>query len=402
MGRIMVEKIIELEEEKNKIIPKASFDEKLALTIYRLYKKQIKIEFPNLLNNQCYKLRSKGYIGHIPLSKDIMIRIYPKIPISNLFRMLEYVYDLNIFQLLDGITHIESLNDLFENLAFILSKMVLDRARKGLYRAYITEESSLPYIRGKIKLFPSLFALLGGSTRLVCEYEEHSADLDDNRILLWTIYLLSRLNLKRDDVRKQIRQAYRVLVKYVKIKPMDQRDCILRFYNRLNDDYKPMHAICRLFLEKIGPGIETGTFEFIPFMLNMPKLFESFVAKWLQANLPSEMHINTQYKVELDEKGLFSFKIDLIIINIQSDKILAVLDTKYKRNERLEESDIQQIVAYAVRMQTKKAFLIYPSPKTKLYSLTIGEVKVKNLIFNIGIDPDEAGNSFLENLKNEL
>jgi 5-methylcytosine-specific restriction endonuclease McrBC regulatory subunit McrC len=55
---------------------------------------------------------------------------------------------------------------------------------------------------------------------------------------------------------------------------------------------------------------------------------------------------------------------------------MAVLDTKYKRNHSPEESDIQQIVAYAVRMNTKNAFLIYPSTTTKSVALHVGDVCV--------------------------
>jgi len=38
-----------------------------------------------------------------------------------------------------------------------------------------------------------------------------------------------------------------------------------------------MHRICRLFLERLGPKIKAGERLFLPFMLYMPKLFETFV-----------------------------------------------------------------------------------------------------------------------------
>jgi 5-methylcytosine-specific restriction endonuclease McrBC regulatory subunit McrC len=130
----------------------------------------------------------------------------------------------------------------------------------------------------------------------------------------------------------------------------------------------------------------------------MPNLFESFVAKWLQANLPTGIRLEMQYKADLDEDGMFVFRIDLVLIDVASDRVLAVLDTKYKRKERPEETDIQQIVAYAVRMNTQKAILIYPSTDTQAVILKVGEVNLCSLIFDIGVDPDEAGRSFLEEL----
>jgi 5-methylcytosine-specific restriction enzyme subunit McrC len=101
---------------------------------------------------------------------------------------------------------------------------------------------------------------------------------------------------------------------------------------------------------------------------------------------------------DLDEFGMFVFRIDLVLIDVASDRVFAVLDTKYKRKERPEETDIQQIVAYAVRMNTQKAILIYPSTDTQAVNLTVGEVNICSIIFDIGVDPDEAGRSFLEEL----
>jgi len=393
----MFGKVIELEEEIARSIPSTEFDEETALALDQ--GSHIEVDFPSPKNDQCYVLRSKGYIGQIPVSDDILIRISPKVPVQNLFRMLEYAYDLKSFQLLEGLTTADSLDDLFENLAAILAKRVLDRARKGLYCDYIIEEESLPYIRGQIKVMPSLRAVMRGSTRLECEYEEHTPNVDDNLILAWTLYQLPRFRLKREDVQHQVRQAYRTLASTVDVKSVEPRVCINRFYHRLNDDYRPMHGLCRFFLEHRGPGIAVGDHEFIPFVLDMPNLFESFVAKWLQANLPTGIRLETQYKTDLDEFGMFVFIIDLVLIDTASNIVLAVLDTKYKRKEHPEGADIQQIVAYAVRMNTQKAVLIYPSTTTQAVNLNVGEVNVRSLIFDIGVDPDLAGQLFLEELR---
>jgi len=209
---------------------------------------------------------------------------------------------------------------------------------------------------------------------------------------------LPRFRLKREDVRNHVRQAYRALAGAVEVKSVEPSACVQRFYHRLNDDYQPLHGLCRFFLEHSGPSIEVGEHDFIPFVLDMPNLFQSFVAKWLQANLPAGIRIETQYKAELDESGMFVFRIDLVLIGVVYDSVLAVLDTKYKRKEAPEEADIQQIVAYAVRMNTQTAILVYPSMATQSVDLKVGEVNVRSLIFNIGVDLDEAGRTFLEKL----
>lgn len=390
--------VIALEEEQPLEIPRSDFDEATALRLHQTHGERINIEFPSPLNNYRYVLQSKGCVGQIPISHEKLLQILPKVPIANLFRMLEYAYNLKSFRFMEGITGVDSLNDLFEHLVSVLAKRVIDRARKGLYRGYIREEQSLPYLRGRVLFVPSLRASMQGSARLECEYEEHTADLIDNHILAWTLFMLPRFGLKREDVRRQVGQAYRALSGMVQVTRMDACDCINLLYHRLNEDYRAMHGLCRFFLEHCGPGIKAGQHDFIPFVLNMPALFESFVEAWFRVNIRRNMYLTPQYRAVLDESGAFYFRIDLVLRDVTSDKVLAVMDTKYKRHHEPEESDIQQIVAYAVRMNTKNAFLVYPSSATKSVTLHVGDVIVRSLTFDIGIEPDEAGRLFLEKL----
>ncbi|RJR23657.1 MAG: hypothetical protein C4582_05340 [Desulfobacteraceae bacterium] len=78
------------------------------------------------------------------------------------------------------------------------------------------------------------------------------------------------------------------------------------------------------------------------------------------------------------------------------------MDTKYKRNHVPEEAEIEQIVAYAVRMNTRNAFLIYPSKTTQSVTLHVGDVVARSLAFDIGIEPEEGGRLFLRSLGEAL
>ena len=394
-------KIFKIEEETPSLINENDFDEALAVSLHQRYGDRISVDFPNPLNDHRYILRSKGWVGQVPISEDIMIHILPKVPIANLFRMLEYAYKLKPFDFLEGVTHIEALSELFEHLASILAKNVLDRVRKGLYRSYVEREDALPYLRGRVLFMPSLRSSARGALQLQCEYEEHTADLIENRILARTLFLLPKLGLKRGDVQRRVRQAFRAICGIVGVTPIEPHEYRALLYHRLNEDYRPMHALCRFFLEHCGPGIQAGEHDFIPFLVNMPALFESFVAGWLRANL-EDIRVIEQYHASLDPTGSFSFRIDLVLEDPASGKILAVMDTKYKREDAPGEADLQQVVAYAARMNTKNAFLIYPSAATRPVDLQAGRISVRSLIFDIGVDPDEAGRVLLERLKEVL
>lgn len=391
-------KIFEFPEETDYKIKKTDFDTDIAWSLHQEYSNRIEIQFPSRITDDCYILRSKGYIGQIPLSDDSLIIIQPKVPIQNVFRMLEYAYKLKSFEFLDGLVATSTLQDLFERLASILAKRVIDRAHKGLYQDYVTNQNSLAYLRGRTIINESLKMTIRGKTKLTCRYEELTSDLDDNRILTWTLYQLPKFNIQRQDVYQQVCRAYRILVGAVETVPINAVDCIRRFYHRLNEDYEVLHSICRFFLEHCGPSLQSGQHKLMPFLVSMPNLFESFVAEWLTNNLPVNYHIESQYTVRLNESGSLSFRIDLVLYDTISGKVLAVIDTKYKKASEPEENDIQQIVAYALKMKTQNAVLVYPTELEYPSPICIGDITVRNLTFDIGNEPDIAGRTFLKEL----
>ena len=99
-------------------------------------------------------------------------------------------------------------------------------------------------------------------------------------------------------------------------------------YTRLNDDYKPMHGLCR-FLHT-GPSIDIGSHKFLPFSIDMAQLFELFVAEFLAKKLPENLKIDIQYHARLVANADLSFRIDLVLRDRISGQPLSVIDTKYK------------------------------------------------------------------------
>ena len=115
--------------------------------------------------------------------------------------------------------------------------------------------------------------------------------------------------------------------------------------------------------------------------------------------MPPEWELDIQHRVPLEGSERLAFQIDLALREKGSGKHLAVLDTKYKREQEPEEGDIQQVVAYAVRMGTGKAFLIYPHTDIRTRFLRVGPVEVEMLAFDLGLDLDRAGGVLVDALK---
>ena len=386
--------VVEIEEEESAQVHASLLDQATALGLHRQHGDQIRIEFPGPLNPHHYILRSRGHVGQIRVGKELLLHIRPKVAVSDLFAMLEYAYQLTSFRLFDQGAQCETIPQVFEHLAGVLARRVLARSRVGLLRDYVEQEESLPYVRGR--LLP--WQRAGRDDVLRCRYQEHTADLVDNRILAWTLHGLRRFSLERESVRQLVHQAFRRVVGAVGLGYVAPAECIGRFYHRLNQDYRPMHALCRFFLEHTGPALGVGEREFIPFLLYMPVLFESFVAEWLKVHLGSPFAVKPQWRTPLRGSDRLAFQIDLVLSEVRSGAVLAVLDTKYKREEEPEGADIQQVVAYAVQTGAPRAFLVYPSALAKKMVLQVGEIQVRTIIFDLSKDLEIAGELFLHEL----
>ena len=397
----MPPRILELQEESDFYIPAHEFDEEAAVMLYERYRNKISIDFPTRITKNSYVVRSSGYIGQIPLCDRFLLVINPKVPLGNVFGMLNYALDLKLFEFLPERLTGGSISDIFEKLVSALAQRVLLRAKKGLYRDYVNERESLNFVRGRCQWVGTLRSAMRGSIRLDCEYQENTADLEDNQILAWTLYTIPRFNLRDPAIKKTAAKAYRALSSAVSVTRVPSEACIGRFYNRLNNDYEPMHDLCRFFLENCGPILDKGDRTFIPFLLYMPTLFESFVARWLESHLPTKYSMQRQFSVRLVEGETWRFQMDIVIRDAATNKIVAVLDTKYKNVERAAENDISQVVAYAVQANTQRAFLAYPTSSVSTVTIPVGGdrgVRVKMLSFNISGDLEEGGNRFLGDL----
>jgi len=245
--------IIKLTEYQPATFDQDFIPESVGEKIYQYYAKEIEIEFPNRKTNNKWELTSKGIVGNIPITPEFHIFIRPKVPIANLFGMLDYAYKLKIkFPI--GQIQCQYLEEAYERLANILAQKILERCRKGLYRDYLSKTEKLAYIRGRVDLRSALQK--PWEVKLKCHYNEQTGDIEDNQILAWTLFIICRSGLCRESVSSTVRKAFHALQGFVTLKSFKPQDCIDRNYHRLNEDYQLLHALCRFFLENTGPSHE--------------------------------------------------------------------------------------------------------------------------------------------------
>lgn len=363
--------------------------------LWRRFGTQVSVEFPSPKTESKWRLTSEGWVGHIPLTEGLTLALRPKVPLANLFRMWEYAYRLRSFRFLEGLTNVRSLEEFFDQLANVLARRVLDRGRKGFYRAYIHKEELLPFVRGRLDLRRALQR--PWELHLKCEFDEHTPDIDDNQILLWTLWRIARTGLCSDRVLPSIRRAYRGLQGLATLSPQSPRACVGRSYNRLNDDYEPLHALCRFFLESTGPTYEAGSHAMLPFLVDMARLYELFVAEWLKAHLPPDTLLKYQERIDIGPGGALYFAIDIVFCDSEGIP-RCIVDTKYKTSTLPASDDLAQVVAYAEATSCREAVLIYPTASIAPFNERIGDIHVRTLTFAIGGDLEEAGLALLADL----
>ncbi len=355
----------------------------------------IKVETTSFLPNSTWKLTAQGVVGYLPLTMEVGLRQLPKVPIVNIFSMLEYAYDLKSFHLLEGLVDCSSLEDFYDRLARLLAVQVLSQGRRGYYRAYQERSEQLSFVRGRLDLRAA--CQKPWDARIACHFEEHTPDVDENRILAWTLLQILHSGLCTERSLPLVRQAYRNTAGFVQLCPCQAEECIGRNYSRLNQDYQPMHALCRFFLEHRGPGHETGDHKMMPFLVKMDRLYELFVARWLEEHLPKGFSIQSQEQVIIDYNLDIKFKIDLSIFNDKTGRCAFVMDTKYK-SKQPSAADIQQVTAYAETKDCREAILIYPKGLGPNLSGKVGQINIRSVVFSLDGDMEEAGNRFVTDL----
>lgn len=383
-----------LVEHVPSLLPRDALSMEEGTLLLREHDRQVCVEFPSPRTGDAWELTALGWVGHLPVTQALSLTLQPKISLSNLFGMLEYAFHHDI-RFLDGTVPCETLQEVYERIALLLARRILDRGRRGFFRAYVRKEERLPYIRGRVDV--RAHARSSWDVAVPCLFENHVSDIDDNQILAWTLQVILQSRFCRNETTNTIRRAYRELQSLVTPVPCPAEACLRRAYHSLNADYRAMHGLCYFFLAHSGPGHGAGSRSMLPFLVEMPRLFERFTAEWLRAHLPEHVALKSQENVPIDGSGL-RFAVDLVLSDRRTGRPLLVLDTKYKRTDAPSYADIYQAHAYASALRCDEAILIYPAPLRQPLDARIGGIRLRSAAFRLDGDLESAGQDLLRQL----
>jgi 5-methylcytosine-specific restriction enzyme subunit McrC len=292
-----------------------------------------------------------------------------------------------------GDVGVQTLEDLLDWIAAELARGVLRRLGQGLYRAYVDVEDEVSALRGRLDLRAALAR--PWRVALPCQFQELTADVAENQILLAGLQA-SSYTTRNPVTLSKLRQSWWLCLRSpVTLRDVSPSDCVGRSYHRLNSDYERLHWLCHFILSGTVPTHEPGSAKLQAFIIQMPKLFERFVAAWLKRNLRAPLRCESQIHLALDQR--IEFIADLVIRGA-GDQPLAVLDTKYKIERDPDPADIAQVVAYAEHLGCPEAILLYPTRDHRSVDIPVGGVRVRSLPFPLDDDLDSAGAELVERL----
>jgi len=290
------------------------------------------------------------------------VTIQPKVDAAAVFRMLGYVFTDNHRHLLqDAAVQYASESPLFEPLINLFNKLVSARAKRGLVQDYIRRNENFGVFRGALDINKHVQQNLGRDNRVHCRFFEQTVDVLDNRLIKATLWrLLQCSGWSSHTTQALIRNLHRF--DPVTLQQLRPQAWANMHYHRLNDDYRPIHELCRMFLAYSSISEKEGSFAFRGFLLDMNRLFEQFIQTAFEQTLRrSHLQVDVQRCRQLSLNPTApNMRPDVTVRN--RENVVVIADAKYKTDESGSRNpDIYQVIAYGTVLQCDEVFLLYPA-----------------------------------------
>jgi len=293
---------------------------------------------------------------------------------ANLLRMLAYAGELPVREH-ELAPLIRQTDNWFEILTRLFATHLREEWQRGAYRNYQTIEEVSPVLKGKWDIDEYLKR---PERRYVfsVSYDEFTADNQLNRVFRFVVERLWKLTRDYDN-RQMLGELRQWLEEVTLVAQLTARDANPSQLTRLNDRYRPLLNLARVFLDGGALQMAAGDLSTFAFVFDMNQLFEKFIAGFVHRHageiLPDELRDcdflpqsrgASRYLAERGQRKVFQTKPDIVFRDGLRFPLL--VDTKYKsldeRDRKLgvSQADFYQMHAYAHRYRCKRVLLLYP------------------------------------------
>jgi 5-methylcytosine-specific restriction enzyme subunit McrC len=321
-------------------------------------------------------VKAGQYVGFVQY-EDLKLTLYPKLFENlkedeaghfyrHLVHWLSYCRKIN-FPFLNILADLTRLDDLPEALIYYFSKRTLEVVQNYPYSQFENVKESLPFIKGKLQTKEYISHSLGSGNFHVfpCEHEPFIFNNLLNKIIKCVTRKL--LNVCKFKETWYNLEQILFLLDEAEDTSISALDCEKVRLNPMFLEYQEVIDMCRFFLagEQLNRINEQN--RQICFLLPMNYLFEDYISGFIELKFGKRIKTRYQSKGWLTDQRIFQTRYDLLLLD-ENKNVALIVDTKYKlREDSLEtskgisQSDMYQMVSYALRNDCKRVLLLYPS-----------------------------------------
>ena len=255
-------------------------------------------------------------------------------------------------------------NNFFEILIYLFSKYTRELLTYSLYQQYEESDQELRFIRGRLNSgkYINENIVKGNWHKLNCTYDSFNIDNKFNRIIKYVTTLLFN-ETQNSESKKYLREILFILDEVTDEKAKAE-DCTDVIFNQAFSKFETVRDYCFLFLRSCISVEYRNNLRLFAFILPMEYVFEDFIFGFIDKEI-KETSANPQTLKYLDLGEKFSLKPDLYI---KAGLRNIIADTKYKiiytddsdPKNGISQSDLYQMIAYAVRFNIDEIKLFYP------------------------------------------
>ena len=307
-----------------------------------------------------------------------------QIPIENIYYLLCYAWNkldekerVNV-----SIDDKTELLDLFAKVLINATRMLLKR---GIDKNYIDHTEELAGVKGKIQISQTLKSNLLFKQRTICSFDDFSANIISNRILVSTIYRLTRTKGLDKQLKNELVSLQRMLFGIDQIEITNSLFKQVRI-NRNNRFYGFVMNVCQIIYESTLPSEELGKYQFSDFTRDdnkMNQLFEAFIRNFYkieQRKYKTVKKETIKWQFDNTDEESYQYLPQMETdITLENNEEKIIIDAKFYREtmtinynkERIKSANLYQLFSYLLNQQddslkTKnaKGILLYPTIET--------------------------------------
>jgi 5-methylcytosine-specific restriction enzyme subunit McrC len=318
------------------------------------------------------------------------LRVAPKLDIPRLMFLLAYATDPKGWRELGPLFDVE--DDLFAAIAHGFALQAERAVTPAPLRGYVAVDETASTLRGRVRIGDQLARRPGLPIPLELTYDDHSADIPENRLVRGATEVLLRMSHVSTRARLRLLRVRATLddVQPTRPGPSVRAPQI----TRLNRRYAGALVLAQLILRGTSIATSRGDVESAAFMFDMNRVFEDFLSAALRGALERRGgHVRLQDgRRNLDKAGRITLRPDLTWW--QAGTCRAVIDAKYKAlaDGGVPNADAYQMLAYCTAFGLDRGYLVFAKDEQEPVDHVVAGTGTRILVRAIDVEcePDDV------------